>query len=47
MRTKYAYLNGQTWLYRRNYPKDVAIVLGGPTQKRSLETGDPKAVRCP
>ena len=39
---KYAYLKDQTWLYRRNYPKDVALVLGTPALKRSLKTGDPK-----
>lgn len=39
---KYAYLKEQTWLYRRHYPKDVALVLGTPALKRSLKTGDPK-----
>jgi hypothetical protein len=24
---RYAYLKGQTWLYRRNYPKDLAALL--------------------
>ena len=42
IKIKYAYLKDQTWLYRRNYPKDVALVLGKPALKRSLKTGDPK-----
>ena len=25
---KYAYLKQQTWLYRRNYPKDLQPILG-------------------
>jgi hypothetical protein len=25
---RYAYLKGQTWLYRRNYPKEIAALLG-------------------
>jgi len=25
---KYAYLKGATWLYRRNYPRDVAPFIG-------------------
>jgi hypothetical protein len=38
-----AYLKEQTWLYRRNHPKDVAIVLGTPAAlKRSLKTVGPK-----
>lgn len=36
---KYAYLKGKTWLYRRNYPKDVALVLGQQALKQSLKTG--------
>ncbi len=42
---KYAYLKGQTWLYRRNYPKDVAPVIGSRALKQSLKTGDVKAAR--
>jgi len=42
---KYAYLKGQTWLYRRNYPKDVAPVLGSRALKQSLKTGDVKLAR--
>ncbi len=25
---RYAYLKGHTWLFRRNYPVDVALALG-------------------
>lgn len=37
---KYAYLKGHTWLFRRNYPKDVGLVLGTQALKQSLKTGD-------
>jgi hypothetical protein len=37
---KYAYLKDQTWLYRRNYPVDVALVLGSAALKQSLKTSD-------
>jgi len=43
---KYAYLKGQTWLYRRNYPKDVAPFLGSRALKQSLKTGDVKTARA-
>jgi integrase len=43
---KYAYLKGQTWLYRRNYPGDVAPVLGARALKQSLKTGDVKTARA-
>ena len=43
---KYAYLKGQTWLYRRNYPKDVAPLLGSHALKQSLKTGDVKTARA-
>jgi hypothetical protein len=43
---KYAYLKGHTWLYRRHYPQDVALVLGQPVLKQSLKTGDPTAARA-
>jgi hypothetical protein len=39
---KYAYLKEQTWMFRRNYPEDVALVLGSKTLKQSLKTGDPR-----
>ena len=42
---RYAYLKGQTWLYRRNYPKDVAALLGQKALKQSLKTGDLKLAR--
>ncbi|SEM27423.1 Site-specific recombinase XerD [Roseovarius azorensis] len=43
---KYAYLKGQTWLYRRNYPKEVAPLLGSRALKQSLKTGDVKTARA-
>ncbi|SDJ39150.1 DUF6538 domain-containing protein [Lutimaribacter saemankumensis] len=43
---KYAYLKGQTWLYRRNYPKDVAPLLSSRALKQSLKTGDVKLARA-
>ncbi|MFC6636916.1 tyrosine-type recombinase/integrase [Sulfitobacter sp. JBTF-M27] len=42
---RYAYLKGQTWLYRRNYPKEVAAVLGQQALKQSLKTSDAKVAR--
>ena len=42
---KYAYLKGQTWLYRRNFPKDVAPFIGSVALKQSLKTGDVKIAR--
>lgn len=42
---QYAYLKGQTWLYRRNYPREVAVVLGSQALKQSLKTGDPKLAK--
>ncbi|ATG49022.1 integrase [Celeribacter ethanolicus] len=42
---KYAYLQGHTWLYRRNYPKDVAMVLGQQALKQSLKTRDTHTAR--
>lgn len=42
---KYAYLKGQTWLYRRNYPRDVVALLGAKALKQSLKTGDVKLAR--
>ena len=42
---RYAYLKGHTWLYRRNYPKDVAALLGQKALKQSLKTGDVKLAR--
>jgi len=42
---RYAYLKGHTWLYRRNYPKDVALALGQQALKQSLKTGDASTAR--
>lgn len=42
---RYAYLKGQTWLYRRNYPKEVAATLGRNALKQSLKTSDAKVAR--
>ncbi len=42
---RYAYLKGHTWLYRRNYPRDVAVVLGVQALKQSLKTGDAAVAR--
>ena len=42
---KYAYLKGHTWLYRRHYPNDIALVLGTRAMKQSLKTGDPTTAR--
>ena len=44
---KYAYLKGQTWLYRRNYPREVGAVLGRQSLKQSLKTSDIKTARIP
>ncbi|MCX7300157.1 MAG: tyrosine-type recombinase/integrase [Rhodobacterales bacterium] len=45
IRIKYAYLSGQVWLYRRNYPEDVQLALGSQALKQSLKTGDAKLAR--
>jgi uncharacterized protein DUF6538 len=42
---RYAYLKGHTWLFRRNYPVDVAMVLGSKALKQSLKTGDTATAR--
>lgn len=42
---RYAYLKGHTWLFRRHYPKDVALVLGQPVLKQSLKTRDTSVAR--
>jgi integrase len=42
---RYAYLKGQTWLYRRNYPKEIAALLGQQALKQSLKTSDAKVAR--
>nr|WP_321254703.1 DUF6538 domain-containing protein [uncultured Ruegeria sp.] len=42
---RYAYLKGHTWLFRRNYPVDVALALGAQALKQSLKTGDRNTAR--
>lgn len=42
---KYAYLKNRTWLYRRNFPRDVALVVGQQAMKQSLKTGDVQTAR--
>ena len=42
---RYAYLKGHTWLYRRNYPVDVALALGAQALKQSLKTSDRNTAR--
>lgn len=42
---KYAYLKDRTWLYRRNFPRDVALVIGQQAMKQSLKTGDVQTAR--
>jgi integrase len=44
MRIPYAYLKQQTWLYRRNYPRDLQPMLG-QALKQSLKTGDVKTAK--
>jgi integrase len=43
---RYAYLHGQVWMFRRNYPEDVRLVLGSQALKRSLKTSDPKLAKA-
>ncbi|WP_287885127.1 MULTISPECIES: DUF6538 domain-containing protein [Paracoccus] len=45
VRIKYAYLKQQTWLYRRNYPKELQPVLG-QAMKQSLKTGDARVAKA-
>lgn len=45
-RIRDAYLKGHTWLYRRNYPKDVALALSQRALKQSLKTGEPVPPAC-
>ncbi len=42
---RYAYLKGHTWLFRRNYPGDVAVALGAQALKQSLKTRDTATAR--
>lgn len=43
-RIQYAYLKQQTWLFRRNYPKELQPVLG-QAYKQSLKTGDARVAK--
>lgn len=45
VRIQYAYLKQQTWLYRRNYPKELQTVLG-QAMKQSLKTGDARIAKA-
>jgi len=45
VRIQYAYLKQQTWLYRRNYPKELQGVLG-QAFKQSLKTGDARVAKA-
>jgi integrase len=45
IRIQYAYLKQQTWLYRRNYPKELQEVLG-QAFKQSLKTGDARVAKA-
>lgn len=44
VRIQYAYLKQQTWLYRRNYPKELQPILG-QAYKQSLKTGDARVAK--
>ena len=44
-RIQYAYLKQQTWLYRRNYPKELQPILG-QAYKQSLKTGDARLAKA-
>jgi len=39
---KYAYLKQQTWMFRRNYPRDLQALFGTKALKQSLKAGDVK-----
>jgi hypothetical protein len=43
---KYTYLKQQTWLYRRNCPRDLQGVLGAQALKQSLKTVDAKLAKA-
>lgn len=45
IRIQYAYLKQQTWLYRRNYPKELQPMLGA-AYKQSLKTGDARVAKA-
>jgi len=43
---KYAYLKQQTWMFRRNYPRDLQGLFGTQALKQSLKTGDVKLAKA-
>lgn len=45
IKIKYAYLSGQTWMYRRNYPVEIKPLVGTDALKRSLKTSDPRLAK--
>lgn len=45
VRIQYAYLKQQTWLYRRNYPKELQPILV-QAYKQSLKTGDARVAKA-
>ena len=45
VRIQYAYLKQQTWLFRRNYPKELQPILG-QAFKQSLKTGDARVAKA-
>lgn len=45
VRVQYAYLKQQTWLFRRNYPKELQPLLG-QAYKQSLKTGDARIAKA-
>ena len=44
VRIQYAYLKQQTYLYRRNYPRELQSILGAAL-KQSLRTGDARVAK--
>jgi hypothetical protein len=42
---QYAYLKQQTWLYRRNYLKELQAMLG-QAYRQSLRTGDARVAKA-
>jgi len=45
IKIKYAYLQNQTWMYRRHFPKDVQVITGQQVFKQSLKTSDAKEAK--
>lgn len=44
-RIQYAYLKQQTWLFRRNYPKELQPILG-QAYRQSLKIGDARVAKA-